>query len=236
MDIIKTGNLIKELRTEKGFTQKELAEKISVSTAAVSKWENGKGFPDISILEPLSEELGISITELIKGEKNVVIKENDTVAKDIIEISKKEIKFEKTRQIFIILVFTLTLIAVNIFVVYDAFSGYKANMEFSVANSSFIGLFLFLFGGNAIVFAIFNLFIGNRFSVKKAMQISLFSEACCSAAIWLGSVYTNYKVSVGDISAVFDTANAIELYSRILFIAVTLINAFAYRKITEYQP
>ena len=42
MDIIKTGNLIKELRTEKGLTQKELAEKLNVSTAAVSKWENGK--------------------------------------------------------------------------------------------------------------------------------------------------------------------------------------------------
>ena len=69
MDIIKTGNLIKELRTEKGLTQKELAEKLNVSTAAVSKWENGKGFPDISILEPLSAELGISITELVKGEK-----------------------------------------------------------------------------------------------------------------------------------------------------------------------
>ena len=59
MDIIKTGNLIKVLRTEKELTQKELAEKLNVSTAAVSKWENGKGFPDISILEPLSAELGI---------------------------------------------------------------------------------------------------------------------------------------------------------------------------------
>ena len=56
MDIIKTGNLIKELRTEKELTQKELAEKLNVSTAAVSKWENGKGFPDISLLEPLSAD------------------------------------------------------------------------------------------------------------------------------------------------------------------------------------
>ena len=69
LDNIKTGSLIKELRIEKELTQKELAEKLSVSTAAVSKWENGKGFPDISILEPLSAELGISIAELIKGEK-----------------------------------------------------------------------------------------------------------------------------------------------------------------------
>ena len=69
MDIIKTGNLIKELRTEKGLTQKELSEKLNVSTAAVSKWENGKGFPDISILEKLSSELGISITELVKRQE-----------------------------------------------------------------------------------------------------------------------------------------------------------------------
>ena len=91
MDIIKTGNLIKELRIEKCLTQKELSEKLNVSTAAVSKWENGKGFPDISILEPLSAELGISITELVKGEKTTEIPENDFIAKDIIEISKKEI-------------------------------------------------------------------------------------------------------------------------------------------------
>ena len=90
-----------------------------------------------------------------------------------------------------------------------------------------------LFGGNAIAFAVFNLLFGNRFSVQKAMQISLFSEACCAASIWLGSVYTDYKVSINDISAVLDTANAIELESRMLFLITVLLNVFSYWKIVK---
>lgn len=231
MDCIKTGNLIKERRTEKGLTQKELAEKLNVSTAAVSKWENGKGFPDISILESLSNELDISITELIKGERNSNTDSSDTLAKDIIEISKNEIKYERTRQIFIISAFVLAVILVNAFVIYDMISGYQRNNVFSLGTPSLIGLFMFLFGGNAIVFALFNLIMGNKLSVIKSMQIGLFSEACCIASIWMGSVYTDYKVSIGDISAVLDTANAIELESRMLFFITVLINTFAYWRI-----
>ncbi len=233
MDNIRTGNLIKEIRTEKGITQKELAEKLCVSVAAVSKWENGRGFPDISLLEPLSSELGISITELINGNRDSSAAENDAAVKEIIEISGKERKFERARQIFIILVFTLTVITINAFVVFDAVSGYQGKMEFSFPTPSFIGLFMFLFGGNAVVFALFNLFLGNRFSIQKAMQIFLFSEACCAASIWLANVYTDYKVSINDISAVLDTANALEIYSRMIFLITNLLNVFAYWKIVK---
>ena len=233
MDNLKTGELIKKLRTEKGLTQKDLSEKLNVSTAAVSKWENGKGFPDISILEPLSEELGISITELIKGEVTAKNEELDFVAKDIIDISKKEMKYERKRQIFIISAFLLSIIVVNAFVIFDMISGFKFNIEYSFPTPSIIGLFMFLFGANAIVFSLFNLIFGRKFAVQKAMQISLFSEACCAASIWMGSVYTSYKVSINDISAVLDTANAIELYSRMLFLITILINVFAYWRIIK---
>ena len=233
MDIIRTGNLIKTLRTEKNLTQKELAEKLNVSTAAVSKWENGKGFPDISILENLSAELGISITELVKGEKNTGIQNTDSVAKDIIEISKKEMKFEKTRQIFTVGAFLLSLLFINFFVIFDAISGSKNGMEINIPTPSIIGLFMFIFGANAIIFAVFNLILGNKISVQKAMQIGLFSEACCAASIWMGSVYTSYKVSINDISAVLDTANGIELEARMLFLITVLLNVFAYWKIVK---
>ena len=63
-----TGAMIKKLREEKGFTQEELAEKLHVSGKAVSKWETGQGFPDISLLEPLSKALEISIIELFEGQ------------------------------------------------------------------------------------------------------------------------------------------------------------------------
>ena len=64
-----TGSVIKNLREAKGLTQGELAEKIGVSSKAVSKWETAKGLPDISLIEPLSTALGVSVMELMSGDK-----------------------------------------------------------------------------------------------------------------------------------------------------------------------
>ena len=55
MDQIKIGKFISELRKEKGLTQKELADKIGVTDRAISKWENGRGMPDISLLRKISD-------------------------------------------------------------------------------------------------------------------------------------------------------------------------------------
>lgn len=63
-----TGNVIRRLRESKGLTQERLAEKIHVTSKAVSKWETGQGFPDISLLEPLAKELEISVIEMLSGE------------------------------------------------------------------------------------------------------------------------------------------------------------------------
>ncbi|MGN1333871.1 MAG: helix-turn-helix domain-containing protein [Anaerovoracaceae bacterium] len=67
MDYEKTGKLIQELRKEKELTQMSLADKLGVTDRAVSKWERGKSFPDVSILRPLAEALGISVSELLDG-------------------------------------------------------------------------------------------------------------------------------------------------------------------------
>lgn len=63
-----TGNVIKNLREKKGLTQSQLAELINVSDKAISRWETGKGFPDISLVEPLASALGISVIELFSGQ------------------------------------------------------------------------------------------------------------------------------------------------------------------------
>lgn len=62
-----TGVMIKRLREQKNMTQAELADKLCVSDKTVSKWETGKGYPDITLIEPLSEALGISVIELLSG-------------------------------------------------------------------------------------------------------------------------------------------------------------------------
>lgn len=62
-----TGKMIRELRERKGLTQSELAEKLYVSDKTVSKWENAKGYPDISLLEPIAGVFGVSVAELLAG-------------------------------------------------------------------------------------------------------------------------------------------------------------------------
>ena len=67
MDNYVTGSLIKKLREGKGMTQEELADKVCVSAKAVSKWETGRGFPDIGLIESLAKALDISVIELLSG-------------------------------------------------------------------------------------------------------------------------------------------------------------------------
>ncbi len=69
MDQIKTGNLIAYCRKEKGLTQANLAEQLGVSDRAVSKWETGRSLPDADNMLELSRILGITVDELLKGEK-----------------------------------------------------------------------------------------------------------------------------------------------------------------------
>ena len=68
MNTYVTGATIKQLRESRNLTQAELAEKIGVSSKTVSKWETAKGLPDISLLQPLAQTLGISVIELMNGE------------------------------------------------------------------------------------------------------------------------------------------------------------------------
>ena len=90
MDNIKTGNLIREARKEKGLTQLELAELLHVSDRAVSKWERGLCAPDIALLEPLTEALGLTLTELISGERSPA-PDTETAVKEAISYSRSEI-------------------------------------------------------------------------------------------------------------------------------------------------
>ena len=67
MDARKTGKLIRDKRQALGMSQKDLAEVLKISDKAVSKWECGKTFPDISMLIPLSESLDVSLYDLLTG-------------------------------------------------------------------------------------------------------------------------------------------------------------------------
>ena len=125
MDKEKTGQLITELRKEKGMTQKQLAEALNVTDKAVSKWERGLSFPDISMLEPLSELLDIAIMELLAGERQdedepMSREEAEDLINASVELGDEEIRHKKEKSRFIIIlliVITMLLISLTLNVI-----------------------------------------------------------------------------------------------------------------------
>ena len=81
MDQIKTGMLIRKLRTESGLTQKQLAERLNVSDKAVSKWELGNGCPDISLLTELAQVFAVDVQVLLTGKIDQNESENGNMKK-----------------------------------------------------------------------------------------------------------------------------------------------------------
>lgn len=92
MNQVKLGKFIRELRNELGMTQQELADKIEVSDKAISKWENARGMPDISLLIPLSNALNISVLELLNGERT---KDYNKATIDLVKRNSNKVKFWK---------------------------------------------------------------------------------------------------------------------------------------------
>jgi len=120
MDQIKIGKFIAELRKEKSITQQQLGDKIGVSFKTISKWETGRGMPELSLLKPLSEELGVTINELLSGERieseNYINKLEENIF-NTIEYSEeqKEKKNKLLGIIFLVIGFLIILTGVSIF-------------------------------------------------------------------------------------------------------------------------
>lgn len=111
----KIGFFIQQLRKEKNLTQKDLADKLNITDKAVSKWERGLSCPDISLLIPLSELLGVSASELLSGEKKSEPpqKETETIIHEALVYSDKNTKskFKKLRASALIIVTASFLLA-----------------------------------------------------------------------------------------------------------------------------
>lgn len=113
MDPKKTGVIILDARKKLKMTQKDLADKLYVSDKAVSKWERGLCFPDISVLIPLTEILNISLYDLLRGEK-VNKKEVEETLKNTIKYSNSEIKRKKKKYITISSIIILVIVLASI--------------------------------------------------------------------------------------------------------------------------
>lgn len=123
MDTVKIGKFLKELRKEKGFTQEQLGEKISVTNKTISRWENGNYMPPIECLEMLSDIYKISINEIVAGERVTEdkIKEvaEENISSVLTDLQNKNRKFEN-RMIITLIVSTLLTIAVLLLLPLDS--------------------------------------------------------------------------------------------------------------------
>lgn len=139
MNLRKTGSFIAIKRREKGMTQAQLAEHLHISDKAVSKWETGRGFPDISVVESLCETLDISIEELIKGETlkqsapqstksdSLVINEKGSMGQDNMELLYREkIRFRMIQIIKAVIAIVIALVLSGVI--------YKAAFNFDISS------------------------------------------------------------------------------------------------------
>ena len=110
MDQIKIGRFIADERKRKGYTQKQLSEKLGISDKTISKWERGNGFPEVSLLLPLCDELEITVNELLSGER---VSEEDYRKKAEVNMVNlvREAQESKKKIILSAMVATLTIVA-----------------------------------------------------------------------------------------------------------------------------
>ncbi len=123
MDLNKISNFIKLKRKELGITQEELASKLFITEKAISRWETGRGTPDISLLIPLAKELKIDVSELLNGEEK---RNNKNDVEQIIEYNEL-IKNNKYNFQFKLTIFFYGL-SIFIFLLYLRFE-YNPNIE-----------------------------------------------------------------------------------------------------------
>ena len=121
MDQIKIGKFIAEERKTKKYTQRELADKLSISDKTISKWERGNGFPEVSLLLPLCNELEITVNELLSGERLQAMDYKKKAEENMVNLVK-EAQESKKKIIMSAMVSVLVIVAaVPLFVVAGMF-------------------------------------------------------------------------------------------------------------------
>ena len=175
--IYKVGNLISKLREEKGLSQSELGSKLGVTNKAVSRWENGRGYPDTSLLLKLSEVLEITVDELLKGDLSI--------SKLKHKVINKNINYEAEKILF--LRFSITMIPFIFYIIWIAIffiDPFKWAKYLDYGEMFFIGLIL-----PGILATIANVILGLFFALQihKRKDIKTSVKVLISIATFIGS-------------------------------------------------
>ncbi len=121
VDQIKTGKFIAEERKAKKYTQRELADQLGISDKTISKWERGNGFPEVSLLLPLCNELGITVNELLSGERLQEVDYKKKAEENMVNLVKEAQESKKKIVLSALVACLVIMAAVPLFVVAGAF-------------------------------------------------------------------------------------------------------------------
>ena len=174
--IYKVGNLISKLREENGFSQSELGSKLGVTNKAVSRWENGRGYPDTSLLLKLSEILGITVDELLRGELSSTAKNYKKINCNIDYHAEKALFL---RFLLTMIPFIMFLGWITLFII-DPFNWLK---YLDYGEMWFVSFFL-----PALLSTVLNLILGLFFVLKihKRKDINIATKILISVATFIG--------------------------------------------------
>ena len=121
MNQIKTGKFISEMRKENSLTQRELADKLFISDKTVSKWETGKGLPEVALMLPLCDILGITVNELLTGERLIDSEYKKRAEETIMDLVKEKEESKRNITLSIITCFITIISACALIMVAGVF-------------------------------------------------------------------------------------------------------------------
>lgn len=121
MDQIKTGKFIAQMRKEQGLTQGQLADKLFISNKTISKWETGKGLPEVSLMLPLCEILDINVNELLTGERIPISEYKEMAEENMMNLVQEAQESRKKIILSAVVAFSAILSAVPLVVVSGMF-------------------------------------------------------------------------------------------------------------------
>lgn len=222
MDTHYTGNKITELRKAKGWTQKDIAEKLHVSVAAVSKWERGLNYPDLSLLESLAGILGITVSELLGLESEPA----EQIIKNITEISvdeKNESEKRVWKKLCAIIITAILFIAASCFVYLSVCNNDIMKKLFEISGGAgTLNLLAVLLGLTAWSLAVTSIF--SRKKEYRWKYYSIFSLISCSVALHIPSLVTYLTVRFEYSSTVEDVIGAYYFGAAVLLLGTVLFN------------
>ncbi len=220
-----TGQKISQKRKEKGYTQKDVADALHVSVSAVSKWERGLNYPDLSIVEELARLLDITPAELLglEGENT------DSVIKNIAQITKEEKQREKLaskRRFCILAVSVLLFMIVSWTVLLLGRDDSVMRVFFAVERTGLLTLLPIILGLLAWGVAVFGIFSGREAALWK--NCSSLSFLLTSVAVYIPLLTCDLIMRFENYGTVEDTIWGYNFAAAVLIIGSLILNLAAY--------